>query len=326
LKPMVLTLHDPFFLGGHCVHSGDCEKYKSFCADCEHLQIQFALKEDLTSYYFMKKSVAIQNSNLPVIVASQWMEERAKSSPIFAHQKIYCLPFGIDLDVFCPRDSDTAKKALGIPQGSLTIMFRADANPFKGLEVVLNALDKISSDRPITLISVGQNNLMNEYKQKYQTFEFGWITEDKELAKLYQACDIFLMPSKQEAFGMMAIEAMACEKPVLVLEGTALPAVVHSPECGLAVCEAEFANTLQFWLEHPQECLERGKKSLAYAQAHYGIEQYTDGMLRIYAEVMASFTPDPHAETVLSQMLQASLNHASCAAAKATSLSDSHSW
>ncbi|MEA5015946.1 MAG: glycosyltransferase [Candidatus Limiplasma sp.] len=329
LKPIVLTLHDPFFFSGHCIYSGRCEKYKTFCADCEYLQTPFSLDYDLTPYYFMKKAIAIQNSNLSIIVASQWMENKAKESPIFAGKKIYHLPFGIDQSLFRPRGIADAKKELGIPETSLTLMFRADQSQFKGLEVIRNALGQIASKDKITLLTVGQKNMLNEFQEKYRILEFGWLTDDKELTRLYQACDIFLMPSRQEAFGMMAIEAMSCAKPVLVLPDTSLPSVVYSPECGLAVEETVYAETLQFWIDHPEERLARGEKSLIYAREHYSLERYIEKLLHIYDDIMVHFTPDPNADIVLSQLLYNALNAPSCPPSRqevSHSLSYSHSW
>ena len=62
----------------------------------------------------------------------------------------------------------------------------------------------------------------------------GWINSN-ELVNVLSASDIFLMPSLQESFGLMAIEAMACKTPVIVAEGTALPEIVGHRIGGLVV-------------------------------------------------------------------------------------------
>ncbi|MEG1013999.1 MAG: glycosyltransferase [Clostridia bacterium] len=302
LKPTVLTLHDRFFLGGHCVHGGDCNKYQTVCCDCEHLDQLFPIKNDISAYYFEKKRLAIQNSNISVIVASKWMEESVKSAPTFAGKKIYFLPFGIDQTIFKPVAHVKAKQKLNIASDSLTIMFLATNSIYKGFEIVADSLRHIQCKNKITLLAVGEKGLLGEFEGKYDVRDFGWIMDDEKLAELYQACDLFLMPSKQEAFGMMAIEAMSCGKPVLSIPGTALCEVISSPDCGLAVEPCEYTDTMQRWIDNAQEREERGRKCLAFACEHYSIAQYVQGMLKIYDDVMKRFVPSPNAAVVLSQL------------------------
>jgi hypothetical protein len=149
---------------------------------------------------------------------------------------------------------------------------------------------------------VGQRGLFDAFRGRYQVHEFGWLSDDETLATLYQACDIFLMPSSQEAFGMMAIEAMSCGKPVLAIHGTALPSVIHSPHCGLAVEKAEFSAALQAWIDNEEERADRGKKSLKFAQENYSIERYMQGMMEIYGHVIRDFKPSINQHIVLSQL------------------------
>ena len=59
------------------------------------------------------------------------------------------------------------------------------------------------------------------------------------MGELYQSCDVFLMPSTGESFGMMAIEAMASAKPVICLADTAVEEVSRAPELGIAVPEGD---------------------------------------------------------------------------------------
>ena len=83
LKPSVITLHDPWILGGHCIHHFDCEKWKAHCYDCEYLDVPFAINNDTSALEFELKKEAIQKSNIAAIVASKWLENQIIQSQIW---------------------------------------------------------------------------------------------------------------------------------------------------------------------------------------------------------------------------------------------------
>ena len=302
LKPIVISLHDPFFLGGHCIHHFECEKWKKHCFDCSYLDKPFAIEHDDTALKFELKKQAIQNSEIATIVASKWMERKVKQSSIWKDKQIYFLPYGINLENFKPGNIFEVREKLGIDPHSIVLMFRSDVSPYKGLDIIKQALSEIYSERKITILTVSLKGNLNDFKDKFQIIEYGWVKDDKKLIELYQACDIFLMPSKQEAFGMMAIEAMSCEKTVLATKGTALEDVINSPECGLAVSEADYTNALQNLMNNPQELISRGKKSLEFAQANYNKDVYVSKMIEIYKGVIASHKRDDDANLILDQL------------------------
>lgn len=302
LKPTVITLHDPFFLGGHCIYHLECEKWKEHCLDCSHLDKPFAIEHDDTALKFELKRWAIQNSQITAIVASKWMEEKVRQSPIWKGKKIYYLPFGINQEIFKPTNVYEMRKKLGIDSDSIVLMFRADGHPYKGLDIIKKALSEIHSGRKITILTVKKEGNLDGFKNKFQIIEYGWVKDDKELSELYQACDIFLMPSRQETFGMMAIEAMSCGKTVLATEGTALENIIHSPECGLAVDEDDYTNALQNLINDPQELMSRGEKSLEFAQKNYNKEDYVSKMIEIYKEIIVNHKKDDVADLILEQL------------------------
>ena len=61
----------------------------------------------------------------------------------------------------------------------------------------------------------------------------GRLTEDSELIRAYHQCDVLLFPSRFEGFGYVALEAMACGKPVIAANNSALPEVVKNGETGI---------------------------------------------------------------------------------------------
>ena len=302
LKPIVWTIHDPWVVGAHCIHHFDCEKWKSHCFDCEYLDAPFELKIDDTALNFEIKKQVIQDSNITAIVTSKWMENKIKASSIWNGKKIYRIPFGINQNIFKPKDIIEAKKELGIDKDSFVIMFRSENEKFKGLDIIKKALENIKSKRKITLITVVQKSLLEELKDKYEIIEYGWLKDDYLLVKLYQACDVFLMPSKMETFGMMAIEAMSCGKTVLALEGTALPDTINAPECGIACKEEEYTEKLQYLIDNPNELIERGKKSLEFAKENYNKDVYVDKIINVYKEVMKNHKIDDTHRLILNQL------------------------
>ena len=311
IKPVVITLHDPYFLGAHCVHHFDCTSWKTHCADCRYLDELFWIKNDCTALNFELKKEAIQNSNISAIVASKWMENKVKQSPIWKDKKIYRLPFGTDQRIFKPEEKvNDIRKKLNIDEEQFIIMLRADQGSFKGLDIIKDALKKLPSNSKITIITVGEEGLLTEFDNKFNIIDYGWIYEDEVLAELYQVCDIFLMPSKQETFGMMAVEAMSCGKTVLAIngEGTSLPEVINSPECGLAVDKKDFAKELKRLISNPKELKARGEKSLKYARENYSQEKYITRMIDIYKEIMKEHNVDENLKVVLSQLKKYSNN------------------
>jgi len=306
LKPTIITLHDPFFLGGHCVHHFECEKWKSHCEDCMHLDKDFVLYKDISALNYAIKKEAIQNSQISAIVASEWMRKKVSESPIWKDKKIYLLPFGINQNLFTPGDCAAARESLNIPEDNTVLLFRSDCHVYKGFDIIIDALKKIDNNGHISLIAVGAKGFLGEVSGKYHTIEFDWINDEVLMAKLYHACDIFLMPSRQETFGFMAVEAMSCGKMVLAIkgDGTALPEVINSPECGLAVDESEFSSELNRLINNKFEVKHRGNGCADYARVVYSKDKYVKTMMSIYDDVIRSHQKSEESEFLLSQLIK----------------------
>lgn len=306
IVPCVITLHEPYFLGGHCVHSFDCDKWKKHCFDCQYLTSPFALDYDYSSLNFELTKLAIQNSQISVIVASDWMVDRVKSSPIWKGKKIYKIPFGIDENIFKPSLSEAAKtrKKLNISNESIVIMFRSSNGKYKGTEIVKKALKTISTRKRIVIVTVDNKNLLDEFKNQYRIIEFGWIKDDYFLASLYQITDIFLMPSTYETFGMMALEAMSCGKMVLGVksEGSALSEVINSPECGILVDQDKFGETLNRLINNIDEVKKRGLLSMNHVRKNNSLKTFLDGIENAYDDIIKTHVINDEYKLILNQL------------------------
>ena len=292
-KTSVLTVHDPWLVTGHCIYPLGCSKWQTGCRNCENLQRPFAMKEDNVHLMWRIRQRLFENMDINLIVASKWMENFVKRSPITANIKhIYRIPFGIDLSLFTERsNSKELRVKYGIDVNSFVVMFRQDSSPFKGMSYIIEALKQIADAKSITVLTVGSKGLINELHGKVgKIVEFEWLTDSKLIAELYSLCDVFLMPSTAEAFGLMAIETMASGKPIIVMDGTSLPEVVKSPEIGISVPQGDveaLAAQITYLKDNPDEARHRGKLGRKLAEEEYQFKDYVERHVALYRELIA---------------------------------------
>ena len=236
IKPAIWTLHDPWAFTGHCRYPQDCRKWQEGCKNCPDLATYFPMRKDNAGLMWKIKKNIYKLSKFHVVVASEWMLDLVNQSPLLINTPIHLIPFGIDLNIFYPTDSKRAKIQLGL-NDNFTILFRATDNEFKGFSFIKEFLREFSKTNypKINILTVEQSGLLDEYKEIFEIKEFGWVHDEFQMNIIFNATDVFLMPSTAESFGLMAVEAMACAKPVIVFEGTSLPQVVHAPEGGICI-------------------------------------------------------------------------------------------
>ena len=287
-KKVILSLHDPWFLTGRCVHFFNCKGWKNGCQKCNYLDTLFPFKEDNCSIMWNLKKAVFTNLNIDIVVTSEWMYNLVKSSPIFSNiKKIHLIPFGIDLKKYKNLNKQKElREKYKLPIEDTIIFLRAQKE-FKGTEFVLEALKLLKRNKNLTVVTCDQKGLLDGVKNKFNIIDLGSINEG-EVIDMMNICDIFLMPSKGESFGMMALEAMACERPVVVFNNSALPTVTNAPDCGVLVADAdskELMKAIDSLIRNPDECKKRGKIGRKLCKEKYSYNDYLRNMKNLYVEV-----------------------------------------
>ena len=305
LKPVVWTLHDPWPIAGHCVHSFDCTNWITGCSDCPYLAELFGIKFDSSALNWENKKLIFGASDLDLIVTSRWMLERISKSPFFKNKRLHLVHFGLDLDKFKPGDSSKAKQSLNIPKHNIVISFRAIESVYKGLGYIRQCLRQLKYDNPITLLVFNGKGLLDEFKDRFQIIELGWISDDDKMIDAYNAADIFLMPSVAETFGMMAMEAMACGKPVIVMDGTSLPEVVKPDESGGIIVPQgnvdAMGKQLGILMSDPDLRRSIGERSRKTAEKYYNKDRYVNEIIQVYEKAIERKAGDKRAYQVIEQ-------------------------
>lgn len=289
-KQVVWTLHDPWALSGHCIHPFECDRWQTGCGHCPDLSIMLPLKRDRTALNWKIKRWIMRRSKITLVVASEWMRERVSRSPILQHLPCHIIPFGIDTEVFAPRDKAVSRARFGIPPDAHVLAFRhTPRTPFKGWPWLREALADLPLTQPTYLLTVDTKGELGELANKYRVMELGWTDDEQTLADVMNAADLFLMPSIAETFGLMAVEAMACGTPSVVFEGTALPSVIRAPQTGLAVPyknAAALREAIQALLADSARRQRMGQAGIALARAEYTLSRYVDRHIALYESLL----------------------------------------
>lgn len=324
MKPTVWTVHDPWAVSGHCVHHGDCTKWTTHCSDCPNLDTPFSVDYDNTAIQFELKKQAITQSNVHCVVASTWMENILRRSPSFNGKKISRVPFGVDQQTFYPGDKSAARKRAELPENGVILLARAD-RAFKGTPLVLETVLKVAQQYNVTLVLVGETKLAQKLNGTVKVIDKGWINDPEQVADLYRAADLVLMPSELESFGLMAAEAMSCGRVVVALDivSSALPETINSPHCGLAVKASEYSDEVMDLLSSNSIRLEREKKSLEFAKKEYSYSTYIKRILNVYEEAKTDFPFSEKSKLLIQQARNASASYWTAKGVKADTLTAS---
>jgi glycosyltransferase involved in cell wall biosynthesis len=132
---------------------------------------------------------------------------------------VYHIPYGLDTDAYKPLDTDECRHMLGIPRYKKVLMFMAKSlhSPVKGGDLLVSALRSLpeSLKANLVLLLLGNEGQTLIKDIDIQTFDLGYVSSDRLKAMCYSAADLFVHPTRADAFGLVLLESMACGTPMV---------------------------------------------------------------------------------------------------------------
>jgi glycosyltransferase involved in cell wall biosynthesis len=143
------------------------------------------------------------------------------------------LPVGIDSTIFCPGADGEASRSNNGVSGPVTILFLANVVRRKGIFDLLQAFDRVIERCPqaqLTVSGTGAElaevqSVASGMRGRAQVRLVGHQSRAATIA-LFQSADIYCLPSHGEPYGMTAVEAMSCGKPLVVTDAGGLGGLV----------------------------------------------------------------------------------------------------
>lgn len=236
-RPVILDLRDAWLLSGHCAHSFDCDRWKTGCGQCPDLKIYPALSRDGTAFNWRRKSEIYARSRLCISTPCQWLMRKVEQSilaPAVVQSRV--IPTGVDLAIFHGADKAASRAALNLPQDARILVFAAHGirrniwRDFSMLETAVSSLGKCGLASKTLLIALGEVGLRDGSRsEKLGDLEVRFVPRQSpaDLARYYQAADLYIHAAKADTFPRAVIEALACGAPVIATAVGGIPEQVN---------------------------------------------------------------------------------------------------
>ncbi|MEM4308789.1 MAG: glycosyltransferase family 4 protein [Thermoplasmata archaeon] len=201
---------------------------------------------------------------------------------------------GVDISKFKQISQNEARATLGLPLDKKIIFNVSNLVVYKGHKYLISAIKEILKERKDIICIIGgqgpeRDNLLrkiSELKLEGHVRLIGFIP-DEYMSLWLNACDVFVLPSLYESFGIVLVEALACGKPLVATRTAGSVEVITSDDYGLLCKPADptdLANKILIALEKKWD----SNKILKYVTENFTWEKVAEELGRIYEECLSS--------------------------------------
>jgi L-malate glycosyltransferase len=139
---------------------------------------------------------------------------------------IEVIPNFIDLEKFKKQKKEHFKKAI-CPNGEALVVHTSNFRRVKRVQDVVTVFANLHNEIPSKLLMIGDGPDRSKCEAMCRDLEIGhdvrFLGKLEAVEEVLSVADLFMMPSEKESFGLAALEAMACEVPVISSDAGGLP-------------------------------------------------------------------------------------------------------
>lgn len=176
---------------------------------------------------------SIENSD-SVTAVSRFLKEKTITQ-YDIKKEIEVIPNFIDTQSFKPIPNCKYRDHIA-PNGEKILIHISNFRPVKRVSDVIKIFERVNKEIPSKLLLIGDGPDRFDCEQLCRQLDISdkvkFLGKQEAIADILNACDLFLLPSQSESFGLAALEAMACGLPVIASSVGGLPELIKHNECG----------------------------------------------------------------------------------------------
>lgn len=261
-RPLVTTVH-------HLTTDPDLLPYSSFAQ-----RLFYRMVESRYDHWSIREADA-------VVCVSRYTQQQVEQ--IYGYKDTVLIFDGIDMDVFVPTPNLVRRDDfLPTHDARIRLLFVGNRTRRKGFDLLPKIMDQLPEDYVLYYTSGFQDT--GEAPIHPRMVPIG--SPDRQgLVAAYQSCDILLFPSRLEGFGIAPAEALACGRPVVTTNISALPEVVDHGKNGF-LCKrngiAEYAQRVRELGEDATLRRQFGEHGRDKVVRSFGYDQLGQGFADLY--------------------------------------------
>jgi glycosyltransferase involved in cell wall biosynthesis len=233
-----------------------------------------------------------------VICVGQSEMEKAKKQ--LSHERIAYLPNGVDCAKFATGDGAAFRAKHGIPSGAFLALNISRIDAQKNQLLALEAFAKLRAQQPNSFLILIGPETQPDYAKRLRDFIAannlgdhvkilpGMRNDNPELIQAFHACDVFVLPSMHEPFGIVVLEAWSSGKPVIASRVGGLQALVSDGDTGFFInpnasdAAVDLAAKLNRFATEPELKNKIGANGLREAKSKYDWTQIGQQLETLY--------------------------------------------
>jgi glycosyltransferase involved in cell wall biosynthesis len=298
--PTVWTLHDMWaFCGGEHYTNGDERYIHGYLANNRPPDERGF---DLNRWVWWRKMRFVPLlQRLTVVTDSQWLGDCARESKMLRDCHIIPINYGLDTELYKPIPKSVARHILNIPVNSNVIVFgaiNATTDTRKGIDLLARALQNLSERQSNDVLTTqcivfGASEPRSPQNFGFPTKYLGSLSDGIALAVVYAAADVMVVPSREEAFGQTALEALSCGTPVVAFNIGGLPDMIDHYMNGYLAQPFDtndLATGIQWVLEDRERWQELSVRARQTVEQGFTLEHQARRYSDVYSQLLSYAT------------------------------------
>lgn len=294
-KPVVWTMHDMWPATAICHLTLGCDHFEQGCRRCQYLP-GGGSDHDLAAKVWRRKTDILRRHSISFVTCSEWLAAEARKSALLTGQMVTTIPNPIDTRIFHPSDRKAARLAWNLPQDRRLILFVSQrvTNENKGIRYLIDACHKMVEAAPVmkeraAVVVLGGHAEELTGQFDLPLYALGYVSDPRQIAKVYQAVDLFVLPSLSENLPNTIMEAMACGVPSVGFHVGGIPEMIDHQQNGY-VAQLKDADDLArglHWVLDEADWSALSSNALKKVASHYSQQSVAMRYIKVYEEAMS---------------------------------------